>query len=207
MPKGLGTLQPMHDPKNLAFPESILACQCPERSSVRVFGSDSCDDVIGSLASSVAFSARDIARSLSGPVTIARNQRRGSIPPLGSHVGHVLSVCAEPEMVRPNAKRVIAAGAVVANVHPCRDRSAQPFIGDAVCADLLPSLIELPVPTPVRTGSPNPAAACLADFGPKTLFDIHVPIVPRLTVWSMGGRPNKGTKADKRLKPNKPKGK
>lgn len=60
-------------------------------------------------------------------------ERRVSPPPvLGNHVGHVLGVCAEEQMVRPTARRIVAA---VADLHAVRDRTVGQFPGETVGPD------------------------------------------------------------------------
>jgi len=118
------------------------------------------------------------------------------------HVGHVLGMCPSPQVVRPNARRVVTAVEYVGSVG---DWTVYQFPRVAMSVD------EMPLPTAYTKvtislsdprSSPQPTAIRLLHLGPEALFrrppvsdptlDAMANVLRRLSVSFVWSRPHMG---------------
>jgi hypothetical protein len=85
----------------------------------------------------------------------------GFVPTLGDAVLSVVPVCPKKQMARINTRRVIA---LVADLHPIRDRAVVQFPRDPVSPNVLPIFPENSVALGHYGTGPEPASVSLADL-------------------------------------------
>jgi len=118
------------------------------------------------------------------------------------HVGHVFAVCPSPQVVRPNARRVVTAVEYVGSVG---DWTVYQFPRVAMSVDEMPLLathMKLTIPLSEPRSGPQPTAIRLLDVGPEALLgrlpvDDHTlgamaNVLGRLSVSFVWSRPHMG---------------
>lgn len=106
---------------------------------------------------------------------LLRREARLLLPALAYHVGHILGICAEKQMGRVHAKRVVAVGTVVANKQAVGDRSIMEFVRESMSKRHMFAYLQLPV-TMRSTGIPYPASliGALVNLVPEACHGIRV---------------------------------
>lgn len=85
--------------------------------------------------------------------------------PLCHHVSHVVGVCAEEEMARPNTRRVVAS---MEDLHSGRNGANKGSIGETVCSYFVALRVKSPVSVCKRP-LPDPARIGLLNASPKAI--------------------------------------
>ena len=100
-------------------------------------------------------------------------------PGFARGVSHVVRLSPEEEMIRPNARRVVAA---VADGHALRDRPDLQLIGHAMRPGGPPPVADLTMPGRLSMARPLPASVRLHDTGPELLRERGAGVVPGASV-------------------------
>jgi hypothetical protein len=151
-----------------------------------------------------------LGRESANPWNVCLGQPRVSIraatgriaSAFSDHVGHVLGMCPSPQVVRPNARRVVTA---VEYVGSFGDWTVCQFPRVAMSVDEMPLLathMKLTIPLSEPRSGPQPTAIRLLDVGPEALLgrlpvDDHTlgamaNVLGRLSVSFVWSRPHMG---------------
>jgi hypothetical protein len=147
----------------------VLRCKFgPTRCTSRVTATDFSHVISRQFSVCMTFAARGLFWLCYVSMAIARR-----CAPLLRHVFHVVGMCPQEKMIRPDASSIVT---VVANKGIIRDDTIGQFVGDAVCKygsssgrtrpDRKRSIAARP-----NMGTPNPTLARGIDMRPKTSSD------------------------------------
>jgi hypothetical protein len=92
-------------------------------------------------------------------------------PPLAHHVAHIVSVCAEIQMLWVYASAVIGPRTVVQDIELSWDGSAVEFPRDAMSVSIPVVSANKPVSILTHASSPDPAAICFFDILPESFSE------------------------------------
>jgi hypothetical protein len=85
----------------------------------------------------------------------------------GIHVGHILTLRAQEQVIRANARRIIA---TVTDTQSLWDRAVMKFPGEAMRPDVFACIVfKAPISILIKMAYPNPAIPRFVHFGPKSV--------------------------------------